>query len=152
MDGPLAVATDGEIVQLWDIRTGKVKTELIGHQGSVGAVAYSPNGSVLASGGNDRKIRLWHAASGELLFTFPEQLDSIMSITFSPDGQRIASGTVADIYISDLATGKHIATLTGHRRPVRSVAFSPDGKLLASGSDDSTVLLWDLTQIELKND
>ena len=62
------------------------------------------------------------------------------------------SGSAEDIYISDLATGKHIETLTGHRNDVHSVAFSPDGKMLASGSDDGTVLLWDLAQIQPQND
>ena len=75
-----------------------------------------------------------------------------MSIAFSPDGQRIASGGWREIYISDLATGKYIATFTGHGEWVRSVAFSPDGEILASGSDDGTVMLWDLTQIQPRND
>ena len=75
-----------------------------------------------------------------------------MSIAFSPDGQRIASGSWKEVYISDLATGKTIATLTGYGEWVRSVAFSPDGEILASGSDDGIVMLWDLAQIQLQND
>ena len=75
-----------------------------------------------------------------------------MSIAFAPDGQTIASGGAEDIYISDLATGKHTTVLTGHTSWIRSVAFSPDGQTLVSGSDDCTVMLWDLTQFRTENE
>ena len=148
----LVVATGENVIRLWDTHTGKVRTTLKGHTSPVASVAFSPKYSLLATGSNDRAIRLWHATTGELLLTFPEQSNEVISITFSPDGQTIASGSAEDIYISDLATGKHIETLIGHRSDVHSVAFSPDGKTLASGSDDGTVLLWDMTQIQPQND
>ena len=138
----IVVATGENVIRLWDTRTGKVKTTLKGHTSPVASVAFSPKYALLATGSNDRAIRLWHATTGELLLTFPEQSNEVISIAFSPDGQTIASGSAEDIYISDLATGKHIETLTGHRSDVHSVAFSPDGKMLASGSDDGTVLIW----------
>ncbi len=148
----IVVATGENVIRLWDTRTGKVKTTLKGHTSPVDSVAFSPKYSLLASGGDEGTIRLWHATTGELLLTFPEQPNEVISIAFSPDGQTIVSGSAEDIYISDLATGKHIETLTGHRSDVHSVAFSPDGKMLASGSDDGTVLLWDLTHIQPQND
>ena len=148
----IVVATGENVIRLWDTHTGKVRTTLKGHTSPVASVAFSPKYSLLATGSNDRAIRLWHATTGELLLTFPEQSNEVISITFSPDGQTIASGSAEDIYISDLATGKHIETLIGHRSDVHSVAFSPDGKMLASGSDDGTVLLWDLTHIQPQND
>ena len=148
----LVVATGENVIRLWDTRTGKVRTTLKGHTSPVDSVAFSPKYSLLATGSKDRTIRLWHVTTGELLLTFPEQSNEVISIAFSPDGQTIASGSAEDIYISDLATVKHIATFTGHRGEVHSVAFSPDGKMLASGSDDGTVLLWDMTQIQPKND
>ena len=148
----LAAATGEQVIRLWDAHTGDVKATLTGHTDAGAAVAFSPNRSLLASGSNDCTIRLWNTTTGELLLTFPEQPNSVMSIAFSPDGQKIASGSWREVYISDLATGKSIATLTGHGEWVRSVAFSPDGKMLASGSDDGTVLLWDMTQIQPQND
>ena len=148
----LAAATDEKVIRLWDAHTGDVKATLTGHTDSGAVVAFSPNKSLLASGSEDSTLQLWNTTTGELLLTFPEQRNSIMSIAFSPDGQRIASGSWKEVYISDLATGKSIATLTGHGEWVRSVAFSPDGEILASGSDDGTVTLWDLTQIQLQND
>ena len=147
-----AIATDEGVIRLLDTRTRKVTTTLRGHTRSVTTVAFSFNRSLLASGSEDRTIRLWHVDTGELLFTFPEQSNWITSIAFAPDGQTIASGTSGEIYISDLATGKHTATLTGHTSWIRSVAFSPDGQTLVSGSDDCTVMLWDLTHIQRQND
>ena len=116
------------------------------------SVAFASNNYLLASGSADKTIRLWHVDTGERLLTFPEQSNSIKSIAFSPDGQTIASGTSGTIYMSDLTTGKHTRTLTGHADRVQSVAFSPDGKMLISGGIEGTVMLWDLTQIELKID
>ena len=148
----LVVATGENVIRLWDTRTGRVRTTLKGHTSPVASVAFSPKYSLLATGSNDKAMRLWHATTGELLLTFPEQSNEVISIAFSPDGQTIVSGSAEEIYISDLATGKHIETLTGHRSDVHSVAYSPDGKMLASGSDDGTVLLWDMTQIQPQND
>ena len=148
----LAAATDENVIRLWDAHTGDVKATLTGHTDAGIVVAFSPNKSLLASGSEDWTIRLWNTTTGELLLTFPEQRNYVMSIAFSPDGQRIACGSWREVYISDLATGKSIATLTGHGEWVRSVAFSPDGQVLASGSDDGTVMLWDMTQIQPQND
>ena len=146
----LAAATDEQVIRLWDAHTGDVKATLTGgHTRSGAVVAFSPNKSLLASGSDDGTIRLWNTTTGELLLTFPEQpnneISSVMSIAFSPDGQTIVNGCWKKIYISDLTTGKHIATLIGHTDWVRSLSFSPDGKILASGSDDGTVLLWEVS-------
>ena len=110
----LLQATDEQVIRLWDAHTGDVKATLMGHTRSGAVVAFSRNRSLLASGSDDGTIRLWNTTTGELLLTFPEQPNSVMSIAFSPDGQRIVSGGWGEVHISDLATGKSIATLTGH--------------------------------------
>jgi RNA polymerase sigma factor (sigma-70 family) len=147
----LAVATDESVIRLWDTRTSKVTTPLIGHAHSVTSVAFSPNRSVLASAGRDAKIRLWNVATGERLLTFPEHPVRISAIAFSPDGQTIASGSWMEVYISDITTGTHTAIRTGHTRVVNCVAFSPDGQTLASGSNDSTVILWNVMDKDLRD-
>src|SRR5262245_5572817 len=112
--------------------------------GIVGRLAFSPDGRTLASSsGRDDVIRLWETASGKERATLPDAV----SIAFRPDGRMLASGKAdGTVKISDLVSGKTIATLEGHRSLVRSVAFSPDGKTLASSDWGSAIRLWDVAK------
>ncbi len=120
---------------------------------TVYAVAFSPDGHLLASGLEDAGTQLWDAATGERLRTlhpdatfWTEMTGPVHAVAFSPDGRLLASGSEdKTVRLWELATGQHERTLTGHAGPVRSVAFSPDSRLLASASDDKTVRLWDMT-------
>jgi|GEM_PF-371180 len=70
--------------------------------------------------------------------------ESVTSVVFSPDGTKIASGSEDNtIKVWESATGKELATLSGHSDRVTSVAFSPDGSRIASGSWDKTIKVWE---------
>ncbi|MBW4521192.1 MAG: NACHT domain-containing protein [Scytolyngbya sp. HA4215-MV1] len=74
---------------------------------------------------------------------FTETLGNVLAIAFSPDGQMLATGDdTAQICLWEVASGKKLATLTGHNSWIRAIAFSPNGQILASGSQDQTVRLW----------
>ncbi|RYP19456.1 hypothetical protein DL767_009644 [Monosporascus sp. MG133] len=117
---------------------------LAGHDDSVFSVAFSPDGSRLASGSDDRTVKVWDAATGACLSTLAGHRDLVISVAFSPDGSRLASGSWdCTVKVWDAATGACLLMLEGHGDLVNSVTFSPDGRRLASGSDDCTVKVWD---------
>ncbi len=117
---------------------------LAGHTGEVFALAFSPDGSLLASGGGDQTIRIWEPATGRDVMVLRGHMGSIRALAFSPNGRWLASGSSdTTIRVWELASGKELKALTSRFGAVRAVAFSPDGQLIASGGDDGSLRIWD---------
>jgi WD40 repeat protein len=127
---------------------------LVGHQGYVWSVAFSPDGKVLASAGSDNAIILWDVSDPQRPVQLGAPLQGhtnwVVSLAFSPDGATLASGSwdgsIALWDVSDPSTPEKLgASLLGHTGSVYAVAFSPSAPVLASGGTDQTIVLWDVT-------
>ncbi|WP_322779093.1 TIR domain-containing protein, partial [Frankia sp. Cas4] len=110
----------------------------------VWSVGFSPDDTMIASGGGDGSVRLWETATGRELRTLTGHTGGVRSVGFSPDGTMIASGGGdGSVRLWDTATGRELRTLTGHTGSVLSVGFSPDSTMIASGGGAGSVRLWD---------
>jgi WD40 repeat protein/transcriptional regulator with XRE-family HTH domain len=111
---------------------------------SVDSVAFSPNGTTLATGNADGTVRLWDVATRRQITTLTGPTGPVNSVAFSHDGTTLATGSAdGTVRLWDVATRRQIAALTSHDGPVTSVAFSLDGTTLATGNADGTIRLWD---------
>lgn len=149
----LAVATSIG-VWLYDTSTDTELNLFSEEPDYVQAIAFSPDSSILASGGYlpNPVIRLWDADTGKLRGTL-DGYEDVLTLAFSPDGTTLASsggGPDYPIQLWNVATRQLRDTLLGHTNWTFSLVFSADGKTLVSGSADNTVQLWDVHTGKLK--
>jgi len=142
---------DRNDIDVWDVSSGKKLMTLSGHEDIIWSMSYSPDGTRIVSGGEDKTVRVWNAITGTEIMTlrghgdYPDypELSPVSSVAFSPDGELIASGSWdSTVKIWNAGTGVEVMTLR-HSYGVGGVAFSPDGKRLAV-ADDSTIRIWDV--------
>ena len=120
---------------------------LDGHPGGVQALAFSPDGGALVSGGKDRMLRLWEVATGKERRAFGGYAWT-RAVAYSADGRLLASGGVDGVVrLWDARSSRQLAEFAGHRGPVNACVFSPDGGRLYSGGTDSTILIWDVAGV-----
>ncbi|MBV6623459.1 MAG: NACHT domain-containing protein [Rivularia sp. (in: Bacteria)] len=114
--------------------------------GNVGAVAFSPDGKLLATGDSSNMVRLWDTNNGKQIQIFEGHTHTVNSVAFSWDGKQVISASVdTTIRLWDIKSGKCIRIFKGHIHWVASVAFHPDKKIIASGSGDKTIKFWDVS-------
>ena len=116
-------------------------------KGGVFCVAFSPDGSWLATSSADSTIRLWELSEKGFQQIFQKPLnDWARSVAFSPMGRFLAAGSWDHaVRLWQIPERRLVKTLEGHTGSVLSVAFSPSGEILASASWDNTIKIWDVS-------
>ncbi|GJD09585.1 Periodic tryptophan protein 2 [Galdieria sulphuraria] len=146
------------IVWEWQSETHVLKQQ--GHSLDLSCLAFSPDGRLVVTGGDDAKVKVWHTSSGFCNVSFNDHEAAITGITFAGNKSDVVissslDGTVRafdlkrfldnfEVYLWSLRTGDVLEVLTGHEGPVSSLAFSPTKGILASVSWDATMHLWDI--------
>lgn len=140
----LAVGTGYEkVVKIFNTSDGKVIQELKGHNDSINTVAWSTDGTKIASGSIDNTIIVWNAKTYKKLKILKSDGWS-NSVAWSPDNTKLASGSESNtITIWDAKTFNELYKLKEDTNQINSVAWASDSSKLASGSSDH-IKIWDM--------
>ncbi len=123
----------------------QIRFSLSGHTDQLTSIAFSPDGSQIATGSRDQTAKVWDAATGQVLFTLDQHTRAVNSVAFSPVDDMLATGGEDGfIILWNAETGARISVLNGGA-PVRDIAFNPDGSRLVAVYNDRTVRLWSIT-------
>lgn len=126
---------------------------LRGHTGIVFSVAYSPDGTCIASGSADKNICIWNTKTGECMNVLSGHEGFVETVIFSPDGKYVISGSLdKTIRVWNLSDGRCVKVLNEHSSEVDGIIFLPDGKTFVSWSENSyygpNVIFWDYEELK----
>src|SRR5262249_25570764 len=147
----LALGGLGGLLQLWDVVGGRQVHTLVGHDFTIQALAFSPDGSRLASTSSDATLRTWRVATGQSEPSYRGHHGQVYSVAFHPNGDRlVSSGIDGTIKIWDALSEPTALHIEGRGNiTITDLAFTPDGKRLVTMGLDRAVEVRDADSGEL---
>lgn len=151
--GILAVANEDQTVRLWNIASKRQIGATDSNEGTVIAIAFSPDGQTLGVASDNKIVRLWNVPllrsdvssppKSEKLRKLEGHKEPVFCLAFSSDGRTLATGSVdKTVRLWSIAARRVLATLKGYTTSVNSVAFSSDNTALASGDGSGSLKVW----------
>jgi WD40 repeat protein/tetratricopeptide (TPR) repeat protein len=136
-------------VYLWDTDSGELLGRLEGHTSYIINAAYSPDGTLIATVGDDGTVRVWNGVDGKEIGILPGETNNVVSVAFSHDSKLLATasddGTARVWQASNLNVQVTLKRQTGD---FTSVAISPDNRRAATASASGIVVVWDIREGE----
>jgi|GEM_PF-898707 len=135
--------SDQNSIQIWDLSSGRCALDLSGQKRCADSVAFSPDGTRIATASRDGAARVWNARTGDCLLTITGHQAWVNMVEFSPDGRSLV--TACDdrtVRLFDAGTGREIASFRGHTKSVNSARFSRSGDSIVTASADGTARVW----------
>ena len=141
----LVVSSDDGTVAMWDVETGELVHEFIGHEGAVNAVDYHPTEAQILTAGDDGIILLWDVATGNIIHRFTEHSGAVNDVVFNQDGTEILSGSEDKLVILwNTQTGEPIITYEQSASTaigIHAVAFDPAHSWVLGSN--TQIVTWD---------
>jgi WD40 repeat protein len=142
-DGSRILSAGGREVIVWDTPARTQEVELVGHAGWIAAAVFSPDGTRIATGSQDRTIRVWDARTGSSLLELKGFKGGVDGLAFNADGTRIATGgNGPTVTVWDAKTGTQLVELKSG--PHKSLAFAIDGTRVVTEGFDDVTKVWDI--------
>jgi WD40 repeat protein len=113
------------------------------HSAPLHALSWSPDGSLLASGGDDHHIQVFQAATGSTITSYQQHTRAVRALAWSIGNRHLASaGNDHTVQIWKGDSGQNLLTYQGHSHWICALSWSPDGRLIASGDADNRIHIW----------
>jgi hypothetical protein len=142
--GDVALGSGDGSVTVWEAKAGWAPINLQPHRRGVKGAAFTPDGRILATGGEEGTAKLWDLTTKRELVTLKGHLRSIWALDISPDGGRLATsvGGVESVKLWDMNTQQELITLASESVILWGLAFSPDGNKIIGRDDHGLVRIW----------
>ncbi len=131
------------VVQLWDLRTGRIRRTFSGHAARITTATFSPNGKLLLTASADHEARIWNPQTGVRIRILRWHFGPLAGAAFSPDGRWIVTAGPSTAGVGAVSTGRQLLFLRGHARPLIGAAFAGrNGRVLVTAGKDGTLRIY----------